>query len=121
MKKRIEPSEIKPGDVIRWEATDPDECEMYALEYRAGNGNNKGSARAGTHYLLERPEPPFEPKDGMHIQRDKGDSYYSAVRIDGEWLALDPDQRHRHWFGDDWAKEKLAEGWVIIEKPEGVK
>lgn len=116
MKQKIDPKDIRKGDLIRAEYGRVGE----AVEYRASGNGTRWDA-VSTHYLLERPEPPFKPLDGMHIQRNEDESYYSAVRIDGEWLAMDPDDRDRHWFGDIWAKQKLAEGWVIIDKQEGVK
>ena len=116
--KKIDVGDIRKGDKIRYDYNNT--RGSLAHEYIAASDGER-CGMTGQHYLLERPEPPFEPKDGMHIQHEENDPYYSGVRINGWWLALDKEERSRHWFNDTWAKEKLASGWVVIEKPEGVK
>lgn len=62
----IDPADIKPGDLIRWESAFP-ETATLATEFRAGS-SGKGYRAAGTYYLLDRPAPavdlPMEPTLG---------------------------------------------------------
>lgn len=116
MKQKIDPKDIRKGDLIRAEYGGKGE----ATEYRS-TGDGLPWNTASTHYLLERPEPPFEPHWGMVI----GDPHIPSLRgaylpqNHGDhlpWLTIDDG-----WAKDGWAKKKLAEGWVVIEKPGGVK
>lgn len=122
MKQKIDPKDIRKGDLIRAEYQDRfyDEEDLprkVAVEYVAGTEEDPHRLLVlATYYLLDRPVPPFEPKDGMRIQRHD-DSYYTGVRIGGDWLAKDNIESDMHWFSDDWAKRKLAGDWVVIEKP----
>ena len=121
MKTPIKPEDIRKGDLIRFEYTPPIGI-LVAEEYIAPK-NEYGSGYSASYYLLERPEPPFEPYWGMvighptkfgvravYLPNQKGDQT--------PWLVSGDESS---WQTDGWAKQKLAEGWVIIEKPEGVK
>lgn len=127
MKQKIDPEDILEGDLIRIEEI-PGIRKDRAAEYRAledGDTFGVGPSLAGAvHYLLERPEPPFEPYWGMVI-REEGTAnmaYYlpeEEGRPGTEWIL--ETSNYVEYEDNDWAKKKLAEGWVIIEKPEGVK
>lgn len=54
MKTPIEPSEIRKGDLIRWESGHSDE----AHEYRAECAGHNWIGQSETFYLLDRPTPP---------------------------------------------------------------
>lgn len=119
-KTLISAEDIRKGDLIRFEyALTHYEGYLRAVEYQAGDDQEPYTVWAGTHYLLERPEPPFESKDGTVITDPEGNGYYSAVRVGGEWLGK-VKENGGHWHGyDDWAKRKLAEGWVEIKGGQG--
>lgn len=115
MKQKIKSKDIRPGDIIREERDSADNPTFLALEYVA-QAHWKYASNY-TYYLLERPEPPFKPKDGTIIVKND-DCYYVAVRIMGEWMGKDP-HKVGHWHGkDEWAKQRLAEGWKILETSE---
>lgn len=120
MKQKIDPKDIRKGDLVRYESEDT-RYRTQAVEYKAVCDRDAHRNDSGSHYLLERPEPPFEPYWGMVIG-DKNDNSQRAVYLpSGEdvypWLT----SGGISWLGDDWAKRKLAEGWVVIEKPGAVK
>lgn len=117
-KTPISPQDIRKGDLIRCESILRERYDFTAMEYKADYDKHELPARYGAlrYYLLERPEPPFEPKDGARIVKPGSDNYYTAVRIAGEWMGKD-DKSTGHWHGvDDWAKKKLAEGWIEIKE-----
>lgn len=122
MKQPIKPEDIKPGDILRWEReTGPGSA--YAVEYVASDDLLGWSPDEGAYYLLDRPVPPFEPYWGMvianphnseqaiYIPGDQYDTYSWGYTPDKEYL--------EEWVSDDWAKKKLAEGWVVIAPPQG--
>lgn len=111
MKQEIKPEDIRKGDLIRWER------EEQAHEWRAHHDGDLYDRHSGRHFLLNRPAPPFTPKDGMIISGSE-DGYFSAVRINGEWLGYDPDDLERHWFPDFWAEKKMENGWWIYSPDE---
>lgn len=115
-KTLISVEDIRKGDLIRFEYAEVGTSRsVTAVEYTSSEDAFPYTGRAGHHYLLERPAPPFEPKDGTGITDPGGNEYYSAVRIGGEWLGK-VKENDRHWHGsDDWAKQKLAEGWIEIK------
>lgn len=122
MKTPIEVIDIRKGDLIRFENNPNSESTRKATEYIAPE-DKWGWTSMGKHYLLDRPVPPFEPHWGMVIGHpiDFGQrAVYMPHRVNDEdsWLNSEGDD---FWMDDDWAKQKLAEGWVVIEKPEGVK
>lgn len=127
MKTSIDVKDIRKGDLIRVEYG----YRMYkcaAIEYVAECDNEYANPSAGFYYLLERPEPPFEPYWGMVIGHPVN-TVKRAVYIPGYegefsgWFtnADSKTLQVRSWQTNDWVKQKLAEGWVVIEKPEGVK
>lgn len=109
-KTLIDVKDIRKGDLIRFEyAEKRSPGGSSAVEYTSSEDAFPYSVRAGHHYLLERP---FELKDGTVITDPDSNGYYSAVRIGGEWLGKVPENTN-HWHGfDNWAKKKLAKGWV---------
>lgn len=127
MKQKIDPSEIRKGDKIRVE-----DLNENAWEFRAQEDGVMGlRTGAGYTYLLERPEPPFEPHWGMVIgeylgHEDSGGgvkAVYVPANDGYNWFSHpEPGGRKGiYYFEDSWAKQKLTEGWVVIEKPEDVK
>lgn len=63
MKRPIEPSEIRPGDLIRCEALDDDGFgadHILASEFRAGDRFYNPVVSSVRYYLLDRPEPAVE-------------------------------------------------------------
>lgn len=117
-KTPIKVKDIRKGDLIRGVADKPDRHDFTAMEYVADYDEHSLPERYNVtrYYLLERPEPPFEPKDGTLIQIPGEGTYYSAVRIKGEWMGKVP-LESGHWHGGDkWAKKKLAEGWIEIKE-----
>lgn len=124
-KTPIKPEDIRPGDVIRWEReTEPG--TYYAVEYVAYGEMQVWKGEEGTHYLLDRPEPPFEPYWGMvigepHQNEDGGGikAVYVPTGDDQNWFShAEPDGLPGiYYFTDKWAKEKLASGWVEIKEP----
>lgn len=63
--QKIEVKDIRKGDLIRCEYPQPLGMTV-AEEYIAQKDEHK-SAYAARYYLLNRPEPPFEPYWGMVI------------------------------------------------------
>lgn len=132
MKQKIDPKDIRKGDLIRVEGGEGD--DFTALEYRAAYAAHDlpstwKTYRVSGYYLLERPEPPFEPYCGMVIGEPHDfpdDGGVKAVYVptgDGlNWFSHpEPGgKKGIYYFDDDWAKQKLAEGWVVIEKPESL-
>lgn len=132
MKQKIDPKDILKGDLIRVEYDEesyPRVRKDRATEHRAiKDGDTFRGHRYPTgvvYYLLERPEPPFEPYWGMvigdpHISIDRAVYLPWGSTDRTPWMRADYDSRGR-WVSNEWVKQKLAEGWVVIEKPEGVK
>lgn len=122
MKQKIDPKDIRKGDLIRVERRNALD-KFSALEYEAQAAGDVYS-EGYPHYLLERPEPPFDPYWGMVI-REEGTAnmaYYlpeEEGRPGTEWIL--ETSNYVEYEDNAWAKRKLAEGWVVIEKPEGVK
>lgn len=127
MKQKIDPKDIRKGDKIRVEGGEETD-DFTAMEYVAQHDEHSLTSYWNTYklegyYLLERPEPPFEPYWGMVIG-DPDHYDLRAVYIPGSpedflpWLGDFGDAGR---WSDTWAKQRLAEGWVVIEKPEGVK
>lgn len=136
MKQKINPKDIRKGDLIRVEylmqvSHQPGTPRDVAYEYVAGGDlDPHDSTVFADFYLLERPEPPFEPYWGMVIgepHEHHNDGGVKAVYVptgDGQNWFSHPEPEGKkgiYYFDDDWAKRKLAEGWVVIEKPGGVK
>lgn len=116
MKLPIAIDDIRKGDLIRWEDGE------NAYEWRVQYDRSRYNATKGQHYILDRPEEtPFEPKVGMVITSNSKAPYHVGVKIDGAWLGFDPGDQLQHWFSDDWAEEKMKQGWVEISLKEGVK
>lgn len=91
MKEPIEPSEIRKGDLIRFEY-DGDPREV-AEEWRAQDDADGFHFRApGHHYLIDRPKPdvelPTEPTLGWLTANDER-PYLSHVKLDGERAMTD--------------------------------
>ena len=122
----IKPEDIRKGDKIRVEGGDPAADEFTAMEYTASYDKHDlpyhwRTYDATGYYLLDRPEPPFEPKDGTIIVKDVVDQYYAAVRLQGEWMGNVPNTK-LGWHGfDDWAKARIEEGWTILARPQGAE
>lgn len=119
MKKTIDIEDIRQGDLIRWEGSDIPDGFARAVEYRASK-NGATWANVGTYYLLERPESLFEPHWGMVIGAP-GEPSFRAAYLPGFAMDNYPWLAEGGWESDAWAKGRLAEGWVVIEKPEGVR
>lgn len=124
MKQPIKPEDIKPGDVLRWEReTGPGSA--YAVEYVASDDLLAWSPDEGAYYLLDRPVPPLEPYWGMMIANPHTAEKAIYLRDSDEdsypWVTTEDGSDTDDWETTDWALARLAEGWVIIEKPEGVK
>ena len=126
-KQKIDPKDIRKGDLIRCEYEYP-LSGTRAKEYEAQKDGH-ASGYIATYYLLERPEPPFEPYWGVVIgepHEHHNDGGVKAVYVptgDGQNWFSHPESGGKdciYYFDDDWAKRKLASGWVVIEKPEGV-
>ena len=92
MKQPIEPSEIRKGDLIRWEDDRPagDSNGIGAIEFTAKSDGYEWREN-GAHYLLDRPNPvvelPSEPTLGWLTART------SAI---GETPRRDLARWHRH-------------------------
>lgn len=122
-KTPITPEDIRKGDLIRCESIHRERYDFTAMEYKADYDKHELPARYGAlrYYLLERPEPLFEPYWGMRIQDPLGIA--SALYVPGPsdegrhtWAAT-LDGWHLVDFEDDeWAKKKLAEGWIEIKE-----
>lgn len=127
-KTPINPEDIQPNDLIRIEYPEGYQYERRsATEYRAERfGERKWTSPGCKHFLLERPEPPFEPYWGMVIGKpnsiaDRG-VYLPSRKWDAiPWLAYNGEEDQTEWTENSWARARLAEGWVVIEKPEDVK
>lgn len=124
MKQKIDLKDIRKGDLIRWEGENDSANEFRAR--MTGLYAIYNSLPGGVYYLLERPEPPFEPYWGMVIgepHEHHNDGGVKAVYVptgDGQNWFSHPEPEGKkgiYYFDDDWAKRKLAEGWVVIEKP----
>ena len=125
--KKIDAKDIRKGDKIRYDYNNT--RGSLAHEYIAASDGER-CGMTGQHYLLERPEPPFEPYWGMVIgepHEHHNDGGVKAVYVptgDGQNWFSHPELGGKegiYYFDDDWAKRKLASGWVVIEKPEGVE
>lgn len=131
MKQKIDRKDIREGDLIREERKSAPRGAYHAVEYTAlADTFTHASAVDADHYLLERREPPFEPHWGMVIgepHEHSDDGGVKAVYVptgDGHNWFSHPEPEGKegiYYFDDIWAKQKLAEGWVVIEKPGGVK
>lgn len=128
MKQKIDPKDILKGDKIRVEGGEVAD-DFTAMEYVAQHDEHSLPSYWSTYnvtgyYLLERPEPPFEPYWGMVI-REEGTAnmaYYlpeEEGRPGAEWIL--ETRNYMNYQDNAWAKKMLSEGWVVIEKPEGVK
>ena len=129
MKQKIDPKDIRKGDLIRFESGDT-RYRTQAVEYKAVCDMDTQRHESGTHYLLKRPEPPFEPYWGMTIKHPTEKNSYAMYfpdeweyrEVTGEpWVYTVNGEYINSFESNEWAKRKLAEGWVVIEKPEGVK
>lgn len=112
VKRPIEPSEIKAGDLIRWENA----AAEVAHEWRASHDGDEfepHGERDGQHYLLERPEPavvlPTEHALGW-VKWEQGDTDLGvwstrmapvADRLDGVLV-------NRTYRSDCWNPEKVT-------------
>lgn len=124
-KTPIKPEDIREGDLVRWERASKEWSPYQVVEYQAVSSGYPWTENPGQHYLLDRPKPPFEPYWGMVIGNPNSIAergVYSPNRgIDTlPWLVYNESEGQTEWQTNDWAKQKLAEGWVVIEKPEGV-
>ena len=126
----IKPEYIRKGDKIRVEGGDPEHDNFTALEYTASYDKHSlpfhwGTYNAAGYYLLNRPAPPLEPYWGMVIVSPNWDFeraiYSPSERHDEDpWVAVSEDHVDHEWGwrSNEWAKQKLAEGWKVLEKPE---
>jgi len=124
MKQKIEPADIRKGDLIRWELGGPKRgYNVAAVEYLASYERAPWRLHDGTHYLLHRPEPPFEPRWGM-VLRHPNSAEERAVylplweRDSVPWLVYTFEEHG--WMPTGWGEQKIKEGWFVEEKPEGV-
>ncbi|WP_332645080.1 hypothetical protein [Aeromicrobium sp.] len=97
MKEPIEPSEIRKGDLIRWESKHSE----HAHEWRAQT-DRAWWADEGQHYLLNRPRPavefPSEPTLGwLRLIGAVGDGPPSTWRF--EHSGMDDSRRARNEWG----------------------
>lgn len=122
-KTPIKPEDIREGDLIREERNKGIGVTYLAVEYRAVT-KGAASEEGINFYLLERPEPPFDPYWGMVIHnpdiKHHRAVYSPATNIDyNPWIAVadSDDPESAGWRENNWAKQKLAEGWKILEKP----
>lgn len=122
MQTPIEPEDIREGDLIRWEISSLELSTMRAVEYIAQEHQSIYHDQ-GQHYLLDRPEPPFEPYWGMVIgfPTEFGKRAVYLPNRKGDQTPWIVSGYESTWQTDEWAKQKLAGGWEVIEKPEGVK
>lgn len=119
MKQPIDPKDVRKGDLIRQENV------MYgyeALEYRA-DSDGYARFRGADTYLLDRPEPPFEPYWGMVIQNPNNRKERAIYLPDSPsdqtpWLVNRGDNYTSSYVDTDWARARIAEGWVIVSKQE---
>lgn len=122
MKQQINVEDIKKGDLIQEERPKEFGAIFSAVEFTAGSdGEHFFEEDDTTHYLLDRPEPPFEPYWGMvigdpHLCNRRAVYLPDAETDNWPWLTYESG-----WVTDEWVKKKLAGVWVVIEKPEGVK
>ena len=127
MKQNIVPDAIRNGDLIRVDVRNG-LSGLTAVEYTArhyGDVYVQGDVADFSFYLLDRPKPPVEPYWGM-VVGDPSDCVCRAVYCPGHakdkygWLTYSGLHEDNNWNSTEWIEEKLAEGWVVIEKPEGV-
>lgn len=89
VKRPIEPSEIRKGDLIRFERLS--EGVERAVEFVYENDNYRSSLASGTYYLLDRPAPavelPTEPTWGWLTYRDTDFPSANPTVEYGEWKA----------------------------------
>lgn len=118
MKTPIEARDIRQGDLIRNEAPSKlftQRAFEYIAQHEGDTGNLTGK---GILYLLERPQPPFEPYWGMVIADPNSNgkaAYMPDWERDWNGWAVTYDGSYVEDYGpDEWAKQKLAEGWVVI-------
>lgn len=116
MKTPIAVEDIRTGDLIRGEADKPNQYDFTAMEYVADYDEHSlpERYRVTRHYLLERPEPPFEPYWGMVLGsplslQDKAAFLPEHPGDNIPWMSSDG------WHSIKWAKQKLAEGWIEIK------
>jgi hypothetical protein len=93
VKEPIEPSDIRKGDLIRWEADGkPGGTFVRAVEY-AANGENDEYDMRGQHYLIARHTLgiPHQPALGWVNTKNHGPSlgFWRDVPIEGRAANLD--------------------------------
>ena len=130
-KTPIEPKDIRIGDKIRVEGVDVQD-DFTALEYTAKYDAHSlpglwRSYEVKGYFLLDRPKPPFKPYWGMVIgEREAHEGNGAGLKAiylpaeDGQnWFAQpEPERPGIYYFEDSWAEQKIAEGWIVIEKPD---
>jgi hypothetical protein len=111
MKTPIEPSEIRKGDLIRWEWADLREVRSErAVEYVSGRdgGSYSPIPNAGQHYLLDRPTPAVE----LPAEPTLGWLTYAGSTIFGVFRKYDPSDYSRS-DGIDWDVSEIRDGAVF--------
>lgn len=123
--------EVKVGDTVR--------ATFHSGDVFKGKVQQVGSQPRGVEFWfenvifqsiwlekIERLVPPFEPTWGMVIG-DPEDSYYRLAYIPSHshdlapWHGNNP-EASLHWYSHASVRELMDKhGWVVIEKPEGVK
>lgn len=103
MKRPIKPSEIRQGDLIRWEAGDNLPYPGYAAVEITADRDGMGMSNVGQHYLLDRPTPPVQlpekPTLGWVTSPSRGGVDLDFWRYrgpgdragEGAWAGIDPD------------------------------
>lgn len=98
MKRPIEPSEIRKGDLIRWEAGDNLPYPGYAAVEITADRDGMGMSNVGQHYLLDRPAPPVQLPSGSHFGTLSWVDGASGGTLTAEWL-IDGKQAEALNFG----------------------
>lgn len=105
MKQPISPSDIREGDLIRFEYADTHGGYMRAMEYVADQSGPNWYV-AGQHYLLDRPTPPVElpiaPTLG-YLHWRSGTS--GDMRVLASWGTA---QKKPSWMGDKYVSSDLG-------------
>ena len=127
----IKPEDIRKGDKVRVEGGDPEHDNFTALEYTASYDKHSlpfywRTYNAAGYYLLNRPAPPLEPYWGLVITGNPLSGhraiYSPSYEYDSApWVSTSYEgvrDEDWDWCSNEWAKQKLAEGWTILEKPE---
>lgn len=122
----IKPEDIRKGDLIRIEVGPP--RNYRAIEFQATQDRDRHwfEEDGGVFYLLNRPGPPFEPYWGMVITGNPLSGhraiYSPSYEYDSTpWVSTSYEgvrDEDWDWCSNEWAEQKLAEGWTILEKPE---